>query len=292
MLQLTTQQLLYLATVDKTGSLSNAAKTLGVSLSAISQGLTELERRCGVALFQTQGRTKVSNPDAREIYRYAASVVTLTKDMESWLRSTKEGMVGSIHIGMIDVAAVQHYPQLLKSFKAARPDVDLHITVAPSSQLVAKVRSGELALAIIAQPSDALAGIDEIALLKEPMAVYGPKGAAKIKPPQWGPWVTFPQGSHTRRLASEALQKLGCRFEVAAESHQPEVLKEMVALGMGWTVLPLSQAEGHDEIYRASASPLFYRNLVIARREQRTHNPLAESLVKALVNNPQKSKYR
>ena len=50
LLNVTTHQLQYLVTMDRVDTLGDAAELLGVSPSALSQGLSELERRVGLTL--------------------------------------------------------------------------------------------------------------------------------------------------------------------------------------------------------------------------------------------------
>ena len=87
-------------------------------------------------------------------------------------------------------------------------------------------------------PSSPPPGLALDALLREPLAVLAPPGVRVGPPASWGPWVTFPAGSHTRALILDALARLGAPVTIAAESHQPDVLRQMVELGLGWTVLP------------------------------------------------------
>jgi DNA-binding transcriptional LysR family regulator len=61
-----------------------------------------------------------------------------------------------------------------------------------------------------------------------------------------GAWVLFPQTSHTRTAIVDSLGRLGAPLDVVADSHQPEVLREMVVRGLGGTVLPVTQAEAGD----------------------------------------------
>ena len=63
----------------------------------------------------------------------------------------------------------------------------------------------------------------------------------------------------------DLLRRLGAPLDVVAESHQPEVLREMVRLGTGWTVLPVSQAEYGDRPL-GGGHLLTTRNLVMATR--------------------------
>jgi DNA-binding transcriptional LysR family regulator len=80
------------------------------------------------------------------------------------------------------------------------------------------------------------------------------------------------------------LAELGASFEVVAESHQPEVLRGMVALGMGWTILPVAQAEaGPHPLRRAQPEPLMSRQLVVARRFGAAPDPAADALVERMA---------
>ncbi|MEX1023294.1 MAG: LysR family transcriptional regulator substrate-binding protein, partial [Dehalococcoidia bacterium] len=71
-------------------------------------------------------------------------------------------------------------------------------------------------------------------------------------------WVLYPQGSHTRGQIDAGLARLGIAPRVTLESHNPEVLRQMVALGFGWTVLPRAVAS-------ASGGPLEEREQVAER---------------------------
>ncbi len=95
------------------------------------------------------------------------------------------------------------------------------------------------------------------------------------KPATWGPWVLFPEGSHTRHRIIERLRESGAPVRVVADSHQPDVLREMVGLGLGWTVLPAA-SEGSDRLVRGPT--LFDRNLVLARRSGAVTDPAADEL--------------
>jgi DNA-binding transcriptional LysR family regulator len=87
----------------------------------------------------------------------------------------------------------------------------------------------------------------------------------------------FPSGSHTRALVVEELRRLGAPIDVIGESHQPDVLREMVQLGVGWTVLPTSQAENGDRPLHRRRK-LTSRRLVLATRAGSVRDPAADEL--------------
>ncbi|HSL56432.1 MAG TPA: LysR family transcriptional regulator [Acidimicrobiales bacterium] len=280
---LTVQQLEYLVAVSRSATWAEAAESVGVTPSALSQGLAELERRVGVPLFERQGRRRVIAPAAAPVLAHATAVVAGTRDLARWSADRRSGRAGQLRVGMIDAAAVHHFPTTLRRFRDDRPELDLRLTVAPSGALLEGLRRADLDLAVCVEPTTGTEGLATVAVGDEALAVYGPPGAAPVPPVEWGPWVTFPAGSHTRVVIGRALATLGARFEVVAESHQPEVLREMVRLGLGWTVLPVAQAEsGPDPLHPAAGAPVAVRRLVVARRTDAVPDPVADALVDAL----------
>ncbi|MDE0805376.1 MAG: LysR family transcriptional regulator, partial [Acidimicrobiales bacterium] len=264
-LQLTTQQLEYLVAIDRADTWADAAADVGVSPSALSQGIAELERRLGVALFERDGRRRVPAPDHAEVLRYAERTVAATDDLARWIERRRGGSTGTIRLGLIDAAATHHFRDALRGFREAHPDVDIHLTVGPSGGLLRSLRRSELDLVGCIQPPETPPGIDVTTVLDDPLAVLAPESRTASSPARWGPWVTFPSGSHTRQLIADALRAAGADFDVVAESHQPEVLREMVLLDLGWTVLPLAGLGSIDGL-RVVEPSLTSRRLVLARR--------------------------
>lgn len=274
---LTVQQLDYLVAVVDAPTWADAAGRLGVTPSALSQGLAELERRVGVPLFERDGRRRVLAASAAPVLEHARDVLARTRDLADWSARARAGRAGDLRVGMIDAAAVHHYPDALRRFRQERPEVELRLTVAPSGALLAGLARGELDIVVSVEPPSPVDGLTARPVRTDELAVYAPPTAARGAPSTWGPWVTFPSGSHTRALMDAALRRLGAPFDVVAESHQPEVLREMVKLGIGWTVLPTVQA-GRLRPVRS----LTTRTLVVVRRTAAAPNAAADALAAAL----------
>jgi len=282
---LSIRQLEYLVAVAEAPSWAVAAERVGVSASALSQGLAELERRIGVPLFERDGRRRRIRDSAAPVVSHARHVLGLTGDLTDWADRLREGREGRLRLGMIDAAAVGHHSEVVRVFRLEHPDVDLRLRVAPSAPLLELLISGDLDLVVCVDPPSPVSGIHTEALLTEELAVYGPPGVTIGDPATWGPWVLFPTGSHTRTVVVDALARLGAPLDVAAESHQPEVMREMVRLGSGWTVLPTIQAERGDRAL-APGRPLTTRQLVIATRRDSVRDPAVDELADRLRQAP------
>lgn len=269
------RQLQYLVAVADEPSWAAAAESVGVSASALSQGLAELERRVGVELFEPHGRRRLVRESAGPVLDHARRVLALTADLVDWSERLRGARAGRVRVGMIDTAAVVHFPEVVRAFRRERPDVALTVTVAPSAALLDDLRAGVLDLVVCVEPPGALAGIGTALLLEEPLVVVGPPEGG-----DWGPWVTFPAGSHTRRLILDGLRTLGAPLTIAAESHQPDVLVQMVRLGLGWTVLPRHGLPADVTI----GPEVAVRRLVLARRAVTVSDPAVDDFAARLRN--------
>jgi len=278
LLNLTVQQLAYLVAVADHETFSEAAASLGVTTSALSQGLAELERRLGIDLFERRGRRQILREESGEVLAHAQRVVTDTRDLGRWVAAVRQGGVGRVRVGMIDAAAVHHLHDAMTSFRARRPDVDLRLVVAPSGELLEQVRRGDLDLAVVVDPGE-VEDLDVTPVLTEPLVLVAPEDQPIGTASTWGPWVLFPRGSQTRSVIERALVARGATVDVVAESHQPDVLREMTRLGMGWTVLPESQSGrgGHGDTVVVAE-----RHLVLVRPTSRSANPSADHFVEVL----------
>jgi DNA-binding transcriptional LysR family regulator len=281
---LTVQQLEYMVAAAASPTRAAAAAGLGVTPSALTQGLAELERRVGVPLFERHGRQTRLRPQAAEVLAHARRVVAETRDLARWAETRRSGSAGTVRLGTIDAVAVHHRAAAIRRHRRVSPDLDLRLTVAPSGALLDSLRVGDLDLVVCVESADPPVGIDTVVCLEEPLHAYAPDGAAVGAPATWGPWVTYPDGSHTRSVIAAGLMAVGAPFEVVAESNQPDVLREMVRLGMGWAVLPEAQAEaGVESLERVRRLPIGVRRLVVARRSGAPADAAVEALATVLV---------
>jgi DNA-binding transcriptional LysR family regulator len=278
---LSIRQLEYLIAVAEENTWADASDAVGVTPSALSQGLAELERRVGVPLFDRVGRRRMLHPNAEILLDHARQVISLTSDLAKWSDRMRNADEGTIRIGMIDIAAVNYFQGVLKDFRNDHPSLNFHLKVSPSRPLVEALQGGQLDLIVCIEPEEKIKGIEIEPLLTETLSIYKPGGGPLGPPSEWGPWVLFPESSNTRKIISAALKERGSSVNVVADSPQPEVLKEMVNLGIGWTVLPNVQAEAGPRPLIPS-SILGTRNLIVASRKNAAQSPAIISLLEAL----------
>jgi DNA-binding transcriptional LysR family regulator len=281
---LSTAQLAYVCAIDRHRTWAEAATSLGVTASALSQGVAELERRLGVPLYAADGRRRVPLAHTATVVQYAERMLADTDELGRWLRAIGSGQVGKLRVGMIDIVAVHHCRTVIDSFRRRHPELDMAFTVAPTGELLEQLRRSEIDVALCVDP-EGVGDFDAVPLLRDELAVYAPIASTDVGPPMgWGPWLLFPETSRTRRAIERRLRALGARVDVAMESHQPDVLREMVRMGLGWTVLPTAQAEhGPNPLRRALPEPLVTRTIGAVTCRRAAGHPAARRFVDELV---------
>ncbi|MCB0956894.1 MAG: LysR family transcriptional regulator, partial [Ilumatobacter sp.] len=274
-----------LVAISRHRTWAEAAASLGVSPSALSQGIAELERRLGVPLFAAEGRRRVPHEYTATVVEHAERILADLDGLTRWLQLVGSGQVGRLRVGMIDIAAVHHFPDAVRRFRRANPSLDVSFAIAPTGQLLARLERGELDVAVCVDPE----GTGRFAaepLLRDELAVYAPPAAFQpALPPltEWGPWLLFPTDSRTRTAIDRGLRQIGAPLVVEMESHLPEVLCEMVRQGLGWTVLPTAQAEsGPHPLTRAMDAPLVTRTISAVTRATGTVHPAVQAFVQTL----------
>ena len=232
-------QLAYLREVERAPTFTVAAERLGVSQPALSQALAALERQVGVPLFERAGRRRVLTEAGREAARFAAEVLGRASELRSWIEAREHGESGTLAVGMIDAASLYLLPGIIGAYRAAYPAVDLQLVVDTSEVLMERLRRFELDLAFVIGP--AAEDLEAHPVLVEPWHVYAPAGAPATADD--AAWALYPARSHTRSIIDDGLRSLGITPRVMLESSNPEVLRQVVALGLGWSVLPPGVAE-------------------------------------------------
>jgi LysR family hydrogen peroxide-inducible transcriptional activator len=239
-LNLHLHQLAYLREVDRQGSLHRAADTLHLSQPALSQSLAELERRIGVPLFERSGRGRRATVAGQELIQFANEVLAQAEVLDRRMQRYRGGEGGTLSVGMIDAVSLYVLPDVVRRFREQHPAVDLKLAVAGSGELLQRLRTFALDLAFVVGPVDE-PGLRAVEVLREPLYLYSApavEGGAATEA-----WVLYPEGSRTRAIIDAALAAAGIKPTVTLESGNPQVLRQMVAMGLGRSVLPPAIAE-------------------------------------------------
>ena len=279
-LNLHLQQLAYVRALERSGTLTEAARRLQVSQPALSQSLSQLERRLGVPLLERDGRRRQLTEAGREVARFAGETLARAGALRDWLDAYAEGREGTLRVGMIDAASLYALPSAIRAFRESHPEVQLELVVDRSGLLLERLARFELDLAFVVGP--VAPEFDAVEVLNEPLYLYAPPGTTEE--PSEGEWVLYPPGRQTRRIIDAGLAARGIWPRISLESDNPAVLGQMVALGLGWSVLPEGVVEGvSPELAASRREQIAERTLLAARRAQSPPDARAEAFLRLVT---------
>ncbi len=263
---LSTRSLAYLQRVAELSSFTEAASEFGISQPALSQSLAQLEARLGVVLFEQDGRRRRLTDAGRVVADFASEVLGRTAELQSWLRSHDEGELGQLRVGLIDAAALYLLPDALTIFRETHPGVDLRLVVDSTSALCDRLLRYELDLVFAV--GTAVPGLAGEQLGAEELRVYARRSDdVSGFDPSAVEWALPPAGSRTRALIDAGLAERGIEPVVTLTSQNPDVLRQVAAVGPAWTVLPEAVGEPDPDLVDVLGEAVAHRPLIMLRRE-------------------------
>jgi LysR family pca operon transcriptional activator len=134
--------------IAQSGSLQSAAEKLAISQPAISKRLAELEDIVGAALF-TRGRqgAKLTRIGQR-LLPYATQMLATLRDGLHAVAVPEDPQHAAVRFGVLPTLAAILVPRAFATMRDAWSDVELEAVTASNSELLAGVRSGQLAFAV------------------------------------------------------------------------------------------------------------------------------------------------
>jgi len=134
-------------TVSECGSFSAAESLLGITCSAISLNMSDLEKRLGMRLCQ-RGRAGFSLTDeGREILRHSDSMMAAVENFRQQVNQMHKQLRGEFNIGIINNLVTQ--PQMkithaLDSLRANGPEIRINISMMTAAEIERGLMDGRL----------------------------------------------------------------------------------------------------------------------------------------------------
>lgn len=143
------RQLEYLVAVAEYGSVSGAAKALHTSQSALSSGISEMERALGLQLLVRHHAKGVTLTSAGErLLARARNLLDDAVSLEQDARNLVSAPVGAVTLGVFHVIAAYVLPGLISVLDERYPDVQLRVEEVGLDALNEGVLSGRFEVGI------------------------------------------------------------------------------------------------------------------------------------------------
>ena len=228
------------AAVGEADSLTQAAERIGITQSAVSQTIKQLESQTGTQLVLTRSRPIKLTPSGQVLKGYADNLINDTKRMLLDVRgASSEGNL-PLNIGMIDsfcdVAGVQ-FMQQVKPFTSK-----LALRTGLVSPLTQDLLNRDLDLLITSDPIGEHPELQRFALLRDPIVMIVPDEYANHKEvsPAWLaenlPFVRYNRQSRLGSLTDLIARRLNIELDAAYELDSTQTLLRFVQSGQGWAL--------------------------------------------------------
>jgi len=142
--------------VARAGSLSAAARALGVNHATVSRRLRALEGRVGAQLFERRPDGWAPSEPGREMLASALRIEDEIQGIDRRVSGRDGKLAGPLRVAMSDLAAHTLLPQL-RAFSESFPEVALELVVSNQPSDLAR-READVALRVTEAPAESLVG--------------------------------------------------------------------------------------------------------------------------------------
>lgn len=231
--------------VARARNFSRAARRLGKTQPSVSQAVARLERDLGHALFVREGRTSHLAPAGRLLLEHAERIFEEMDRARARLSGLTELREGELVVGTSDTLACYFLPPVFAAFRARYPGVELRLENRPSPAVVAQVAERALDIGVVSLPvsgdervrQQILAPYRDVVICP-PAHPLARRRAVHVKALAAHPLLLLDRTTGGRAALDAAFVQAGVRPRVTMEMGSVEVLKSLVELGFGLSVVP------------------------------------------------------
>ena len=141
-----------LKTIVDTGSVTEAARQLGVTQSALSHRIRDAERRLDTALFERKNRKLILTDTGRRLLFSAEMILNELENVEYQISTASSKNFESVRIGMKAYGSYHWLPQVVKSFRKSNPGVEIEMIADVIHDPVQALQDNAIDLAIVSYP--------------------------------------------------------------------------------------------------------------------------------------------
>nr|WP_314583284.1 LysR family transcriptional regulator [uncultured Pseudomonas sp.] len=269
------------------GSFSAAAERLNLTQPAVSLHIRQLEERLNLRLVERVGKRIKPTSAGSTLLEHIGRIDAVVEDALLDLASHAQGVAGQIAIGTGATACIHLLPPILQTLRRRFPALDVRVSTGNTDGILRAVEENRLDLALVTLPAVGRSLSITPLLDDEFVAIFSDE--QKLLPPaitpqslESLPLVVFEAGSSTRLLIDEWYLRAGLRIKPVMELGSIEAIKEMVAAGLGYSIVPrMSVAATHHRrgLQVQPLTPPISRTLGVVLRQDK---PLGKALRQVL----------
>jgi LysR family hydrogen peroxide-inducible transcriptional activator len=239
------RDLRYLIALADLRHFGRAAEACHVSQPTLSTQVRKLEDELGVALFERAPRQVMLTPAGKDIVERARRIWAEVEQMREAARRTADPEAGSVRLGLFPTLAPYLLPHVVPGIRRRFPRLELLLVEEKTEALLGLLRSGRIDAAVLALPQHD-EGLEMEFLFEEPFVLALPDAhplaghrnlaLAELSDQHL---LLLEEGHCLRDQALEVCGLAGSGEKEGFRATSLETLRQMVAAGVGMTLLPM-----------------------------------------------------
>lgn len=242
---MTLRELQYLVALATHGNFRRAAEVCLVSQPTLSTQIRKLEEELGVVLIERGPRKLMLTPAGRDAVERARRILGEVDELKEAARRARSAESGTLRLGVFPTLGPYLLPHVVPLIRARFPDLELLLVEDKSDALLARLTQGQLDAAFLALPVHDSRLHSEF-LFEEPFLVAVPSDDPLARRPDISldelgrhNLMLLEDGHCLRDQALEVCRLSGARETGEFRATSLETLRQMVAAGVGITLLPV-----------------------------------------------------
>jgi DNA-binding transcriptional LysR family regulator len=232
-------------TVAEYEHITRASEELIISQPAVTKTIQHLEQEVGLELIERHGRRIALTHAGRVLQNYARRLFALEREMEDALGALRDVDTGEVTLAASTTTGVYLLPPIVAQFRERYPQVNLHISILNSSEIVEQTLDWNLDFGLVEWDTATLpAGLKvEVFAYDELVLVVGLhhrwRGLTTLKPEALSDsqLLLREQGSGIREVIEHALLAHDVQVRPLLTVPDNEAIKQMVMNDVGAAIV-------------------------------------------------------
>lgn len=276
--------------------MSKGAAHSGVSQSAASQHVQELERRLGVVLFDRSKRPLEVTPAGKIYYDFCRDVLRREEELGRELEAVKQQVEGTVRVASIYSIGLSEMSRLQEAFAARYPAVQIQVEYVRPEKVYEAVLNDTADLGLVSYPQSSreIAAIhwrdEEMQVAVPPTHSFATRREVYPSDLSGQTFVGFDEDLSIRRELDRFFKAQAVEVNLAMHFDNIHTIKEAVVLGTGISILPARTMQAEIAQGRMVAVKLHAPDLVrpvgVVHRKRKKLNRAAQAFVELLLDQP------
>lgn len=248
--------------VCETGSMTGAARQLGVSQSAVSQAIAALERGQGMTLFDRESRPPRPNTAGRALMDLGGALIEHAQMVSTRIGDASNAGTLPVRLGCVDSFAATVGPELIRAVSGSARQISMWSGLTPG--LSKQLHDRELDLAVCTQTTLNDARIVEVPLFSEAfIAVVSRNWLAEHRNADWRtlalemPMIRYTARSVIGQQVERYARHLGINSPRRYEFDATDPMLSLVSARLGFAIsTPLCVWQARQYLSDVAVLPL------------------------------------